>query len=359
MFMKTSEFIGDVRIIPTEAIQPTPNNPRGTVAKDESFERLVSSIERVGILVPIVVATLPKPQGEIKYELVDGERRFRAAKELGKKTVPAHVLHGPALSRELRMLMFHLHMTREQWGAMAQCRSLVDAYPELREGLTFDQKPTWVRKLTDEAGMASVTARDRVHVLSWPEALKQRFFRFDEEQPKRNIYSYVLALEASIVEPSRLSFPEFYNGNRTVDVAANDVRDALLSKTIDGIETGALGSREQIRSVASLFSTKLLPKQKKIAVSVFRDFINRRDTQFEDVRAEITTRLPELLEEKPPKPQRVLAAVVALTRTLKGYETAFIDASTKAESTRRRLKSELAKALNELIKTAEDLKARL
>jgi hypothetical protein len=357
--MKTSGFIGDVRHIPTEAIQPTLNNPRGTVTKDESFERLVSSIDRVGILVPIVVAALPKARGDIKYELVDGERRFRAARELGKQTVPAHVLHGSAVPKELRMLMFHLHMTREQWGAMAQCRSLVDNYPDLRRGLTFDQKPAWVKRLTDEAGMPSVTARDRVHVLSWPEVLKQRFFRFDEEQPKRNIYSYVLALEASIVEPSRDRFPEFYNGNRTVDIAANEVRAALLSKTIDGIETGALASREQIRGVSSLFSTNVLPKQKRIAVSVFRDFINRRDAQFVDVRAEITTRLPELLEEKPPKPRRVIAAIVALTRTLKNYEAAFIDASAKVESRRHKLKSELAKVLNELIETAGDLKKRL
>src|ERR1019366_5144937 len=135
--------------------------------------------------------------------LVDGERRFRAAIELGKKVVPAHVLHGNVVPRQMRMLMFHLHMTREQWGAMAQCRSLVDAYPELRPGLTFEEKPDWVRRLTEEAGMPSVTARDRVHVLSWPEELKDQFFSFDEEQPKRNIYSYILALEASIIEPSR------------------------------------------------------------------------------------------------------------------------------------------------------------
>jgi hypothetical protein len=357
--MKTSEFIGDVKHIPTNAIRRTPHNPRGIVEKDDSFERLVSSIDRVGILVPIVVAALPSPQGDIKYELVDGERRFRAAQELGKDTVPAHVLHGPAVPRELRMLMFHLHMTREQWGAMAQCRSLVDAYPALRKGLTFDQKPAWVKRLTEEAGMPSVTARDRVHVLSWPEPLKQRFFQFDEEQPKRNIYSYILALEASIVEPSRVSFPEFYNGSRVPDDAANEVRKALLVKTIDGIETGAVGSREQIRSVSPLFATSLSPKDRKVALSVFRDFVNRRDAQFEDVRAEITTRLPELLEEKPPKPERVIAAIVALTRTLKEYEAAFIDASAKTEPKKKRIKSEFAKALHDLIETAGELRVRL
>lgn len=353
--MKTSEFIRDVSQIPTDAIKPSEHNPRGGVEKDASFERLAASIERVGILVPLVVSILPKPEGDIRYELVDGERRFRAAKELGRKTVPAHVLRGRTVPRDLRMLMFHLHMTREQWAAMAQCRSLVDAFPELRDGLTFDEKPAWVKKLTEEAGVPSVTARDRVHVLSWPLTLKEQFFRFDEEQPERKIYTYILALEASIIEPSRTSFPDYYNGKRTMDEAANSVRDVLLTKTIDGIETGALRSREQIRSISPLFSTSLEPRQKKVALGLFRDFVGRRDVQFEDVKAEITTRLPELLEERPAKPQRVIASIVALTRTLENYEVTFIDASTKSESKKRKIKSDLADALDNLIGAAKDL----
>jgi ParB/Sulfiredoxin domain len=357
--MRTKEFIQDVNQIPTSEIRPSAHNPRGEVEKDESFERLVSSIERVGILVPLVVSALPKSQGGIKYELVDGERRFRAAMELGRKTVPAHVLRGHAVPRDLRMLMFHLHMTREQWGPMAQCRSLVDAFPELRDGLTFEEKPAWVRKLSEDAGVPPVTARDRIHVLSWPRELKERFFQFDEEQPDRKIYTYVLALEASIIEPSRVSFPDFYNGKRTADEAANSVRDSLLTKTIEGIETGALGSREQIRSVSPLFSPRLRPDQKKTAIGLFRDFVNQRSAQFEDIRAAITTQLPELLEEKPAKPQRVIAAIAALTRTLTNYEVKFIDASTKTETKRRKLKKELADALDDLVETAENLRAKI
>ena len=357
--MKPSEFISDVKNIPTEAIQPSTNNPRGSVQRDESFERLVASIGRVGILVPLVVAELSRPRSGVRYQLVDGERRFRAAIELGKKVVPAHVLHGNVVPRQMRMLMFHLHMTREQWGAMAQCRSLVDAYPELRPGLTFEEKPDWVRRLTEEAGMPSVTARDRVHVLSWPEELKDQFFRFDEEQPKRNIYSYILALEASIIEPSRAVFPEFYDGHRTADQAANQFRGTLLTKTIDGIETGALHSREQIRAVSPLFSEALTPKQKKIALTLFSDFIAGRETQFEDVRAEITTQLPEVLEEKPPKPQRVIASVIALTHTLENYQTSFIEGSASTEPKRRKLRADFADALGKLIKAASDLKGQV
>jgi hypothetical protein len=69
--------------------------------------------------------------------------------------------------------------------------------------------------------------------------------------------------------------------------------------------------------------------------------------------------LPELLEEKPPKPQRVIASIVALTRTLINYEVAFIDASTKTESKRRKLKKELFDALENLTEAAKKLRSRI
>ncbi len=71
-------------------IEANPENPRGAVEDDASFERLVSSIAEVGILVPIVVREMPSG----RYQLVDGERRFLAARKLRLSKVPAHVLSG-------------------------------------------------------------------------------------------------------------------------------------------------------------------------------------------------------------------------------------------------------------------------
>src|SRR4051812_11193085 len=156
--MQTPELIGRVRHIPLRAIAPSSDNPRGVVAKDESFERLVSSISSVGILVPLVVRSLNPPKNGCAFELVDGERRFRAAKALALSDVPVHVLEDHSFS--VRKLMFHLHMTREQWLPMAQCRSLVKAYRPLKLGLRFNEKPKWVAKLVDEIGMSPATARD-------------------------------------------------------------------------------------------------------------------------------------------------------------------------------------------------------
>jgi ParB family chromosome partitioning protein len=72
--------------IPVDAIVPNPKQPR-TVFDEEALDELKVSIEQVGFLQPIVVREL----GQQKYELVMGERRWRAAQALGREAIPAIV----------------------------------------------------------------------------------------------------------------------------------------------------------------------------------------------------------------------------------------------------------------------------
>jgi ParB family chromosome partitioning protein len=72
--------------IPVGAIAPNPRQPR-QVFDDEALEELKTSIEEVGFLQPIVVRELDAD----KYELVMGERRWRASQALGRETIPAIV----------------------------------------------------------------------------------------------------------------------------------------------------------------------------------------------------------------------------------------------------------------------------
>ncbi len=70
--------------IPVGAIVPNPKQPR-SVFDEEALDELKVSIEEVGFLQPIVVREL----GPDKYELVMGERRWRAAQAIGRETIPA------------------------------------------------------------------------------------------------------------------------------------------------------------------------------------------------------------------------------------------------------------------------------
>ncbi|GIH13215.1 ParB/RepB/Spo0J family partition protein [Rugosimonospora africana] len=70
--------------VSVDAIVPNPKQPR-SVFDDEALDELKVSIEQVGFLQPIVVREL----GPQKYELVMGERRWRAAQALGRDAIPA------------------------------------------------------------------------------------------------------------------------------------------------------------------------------------------------------------------------------------------------------------------------------
>jgi ParB/RepB/Spo0J family partition protein len=352
------QVIKIVRRIPVNTIEASLGNPRGTVEKDASFERLVSSIDRVGILVPLVVRELAKPKGTVKYELVDGERRFLAARELELDKVPAHILQTDVSRRELRKLMFHLHMTREQWEPLAQCKVLAEMYDRLDEGVDFDEKNEWVKRITKDTGMSTLTARDRIHVLAWPKALKTKIQLFDAEEPTRDIYSYVLAIEVSVVVPSLTAFPAFYNHGKRPEKTANIVRRALLDKTIHGIETGMIRSREQIRDVNPLFGAELPSDKKRVALCIFENLVHKEDYFYDDAKAEIEIRIPEVLREKPPKVQKVIASVRSLAQTLDGYEADYIRASTRPER-RRQVTDQLIDAVAALISAAERLRKRL
>jgi ParB family chromosome partitioning protein len=70
--------------IPVGSIVPNPKQPR-QVFDDEMLDELKISIQEVGFLQPIVV----REMGQDKYELVMGERRWRAAQALGREQIPA------------------------------------------------------------------------------------------------------------------------------------------------------------------------------------------------------------------------------------------------------------------------------
>src|SRR4030081_996860 len=67
--------------LPTTSVVPNPRQPRQTF-DDEAISDLAASIRQVGILQPVVV----RPVGDGTYQLVVGERRWRAARRAG----PAH-----------------------------------------------------------------------------------------------------------------------------------------------------------------------------------------------------------------------------------------------------------------------------
>ncbi|WP_068249335.1 ParB/RepB/Spo0J family partition protein [Janibacter corallicola] len=73
--------------VPLDAIRPNPKQPRGVFDEDAMAE-LAHSISEIGVLQPVVVRRVAPSDG-VEYELIMGERRWRASREAGRDTVPA------------------------------------------------------------------------------------------------------------------------------------------------------------------------------------------------------------------------------------------------------------------------------
>lgn len=125
------------REIPPALIQPNPQQPR-TAFDEEALAELVHSIREFGLMQPIVVRRLPEPDGDAEYQLVMGERRWRASQEAGLESIPA-IVRETADGDMLRdALLENIH--RVQLNPLEEAA----AYQQLLEefGVTHDELAT-------------------------------------------------------------------------------------------------------------------------------------------------------------------------------------------------------------------------
>ncbi len=83
---ENAPVLGSVSMIPISAIETNPFQPR-TEFEEVALDELAQSIKEHGIIQPITVRKL----GYDKYQIISGERRFRAAQLAGLKEVPAYI----------------------------------------------------------------------------------------------------------------------------------------------------------------------------------------------------------------------------------------------------------------------------
>ena len=95
-------------------ISANPHNPRLIFDQDE-MDSLKGSIEKVGILVPLTVYRNSKSFPKEEYIILDGERRWRSATQLGLETVPANIIDEPEDITQNILFMFNIHHFKEEW----------------------------------------------------------------------------------------------------------------------------------------------------------------------------------------------------------------------------------------------------
>ena len=119
----------ELRELPVDVVVPNPDQPRGSF-DEESLRALAESLRARGVLQPVLVRPLPGGT----FQLVAGERRWRAARLAGLETIPALVRpHDDAASLELALIE---NMAREDLNpvdAARACAALVEELELSRE----------------------------------------------------------------------------------------------------------------------------------------------------------------------------------------------------------------------------------
>ena len=126
-----------LRDVPVSAVRPNPHQPRRHF-DEESLSALASSVRELGVLQPVLVREV----GEDEYELIAGERRWRAAKRAGLPTIPVLVRTADDVSSLEQAVVENLH--RQDLNPLEEAA----AYQQLIEDfqMTHEQLATRVGK---------------------------------------------------------------------------------------------------------------------------------------------------------------------------------------------------------------------
>jgi len=142
---------------------PNAQQPRKEF-REEELQELVHSIREIGVLQPIVVRPIPGATGtDPQYELIMGERRLRATKELGLSTIPAIVKDTPDDAMLRDALLENLH--RAQLNPLEEA----SAYQQLLADFGITQE-----QLGQRIGRSRPQITNTIRLLRLPSPVQRR-----------------------------------------------------------------------------------------------------------------------------------------------------------------------------------------
>ncbi|HET6944278.1 MAG TPA: ParB/RepB/Spo0J family partition protein [Gaiellaceae bacterium] len=139
--------------LPVDAIHPNPKQPRKRF-DGEAGSGLAESVKRQGVIQPLLV----RPRAAGGFELIAGERRWRAAREAGRPTVPAVVRE--ADDRDTLVLGLIENVAREQLTPVEEAR----AYAAL-----LDEFGLPLGEVADRVGRSKPSVSNRIRLLDLPD----------------------------------------------------------------------------------------------------------------------------------------------------------------------------------------------
>ena len=262
-----------VRTIPVDRIESNPQQPRMTFDVDALHE-LSASIREHGVLQPILV----RPLGNNRYQLVAGERRWRASKEAGLSTIPALVEElDDDTALEISIIE---NLQREDLSPLEEA-SMYDRM--VREhGYS-------IRKLAEKLGKDKGYLENRLRLADAPEEIRElvsvrkdtlshayELMKVTDEKKRRRLAARVASGELSLVKlrekidgrPARRR-PTEELGEEVEELPVESGGNGHAPEIQDEAETGAgWTGRRQDRATSSLSDDSLVQARHDLADAV-------------------------------------------------------------------------------------------
>ncbi len=250
-----------LREIPVSQIEPNPNQPRGHF-DEEALVALTASVTELGVLQPVLV----RPVGQDRYELIAGERRWRAAKRAGLQAMPAVVRRIDDTASLEQAVVENLH--RQDLNALEEAgayRQLIDDFhlshddvarrvgrsrSAITNTIRLLQLPAGIQKLVAEGQLAAGHARALLGTpdRAFQEALARRAVA--EQLSVREVEDAVRARSGGSPEPEVEAPPTASGGRPTPASASRRLRppgllelEELLSDRLDTRVKVAMGAK--------------------------------------------------------------------------------------------------------------------
>jgi ParB/RepB/Spo0J family partition protein len=176
----------NVDLIDPSKIHPNPDNPR-MIFRRQELQELQNSIEQQGILVPLTLY-----QDGRRFVLLDGERRWRCARQLALHRVPAIVQPKPPRIQNI-MMMFAIHNARQDWDPLPTALKLEELEKELTKarGKRLNEA-----ELAAAASLTRGAVRRYRKILRIPKDLQQSLLKDLEDTANQQALSVDQVIEA-------------------------------------------------------------------------------------------------------------------------------------------------------------------
>lgn len=297
--------------IDPKKVDQNPKNPRAeSFYRDKSYLRLVESVGVFGVIVPIIVRR--HEQIPDRYRLIDGERRWRAAKDSNLSAVPAYIKSHE--QEDTLTTMFQIHMNQKEWSAIDQAHALESLVSEIKTVLAREDispqlaEKKLLRTLIEKTGMNKANAESRVSFFRWPKEIRDAAY----ENPDKKYYSYIVEIEDKIVDPALRNYPDLEK-----TISAEDIRRRLFSKVTDGYVSRA----EEVRKASVLVQPHVNNAEQSEARVLLDRFIDEKEFTFSEAYDEYVYRFPQYVQKPALTFKKLMNAISGVLLTLNEGES--------------------------------------